>query len=273
MKILGKNKAFQESFFNLQKMPTYMPAFHKTPWFLTDNKENFEKYRDRTTYSADDVEYQFNRHGFRSIEFVHDAVAINVLIVGESNSIGVGLPFGDIWFNQLGAALKERYGFDNVKFFNMSVSAITLDMMAIMINQVYDVLKPDFVIVIGTSFLASSYFLSEDRDKSTDFLHFSLTSELNPSTGRITPDLSFMPPEIHGIANGFTRELNLANCFFKSLFAYSFIKRICQKNFLIYFRNPKVYNINLENEISQYDQEFSNHFLNFDSHILSPASC
>ena len=275
MKLLGKNKAFQDSFFNLQRIPTYMAPFHKSRWFLTDNEKAFEesKHKHQTLYTEEDVFYEFNRHGFRSIEFVHDPEAINVLVVGESNSIGVGLPFGEVWFNQLVDILREREGVTNVKMFNMSVSSVTLDQMSIMINQIYDVLKPDYVIVIGTSFFASSYFMSEDFGKSENFLHFSLTSIFDPPSGKITTDTTFMPPEVQGMAHSFTKDLNLANCFFKSLAAYSFIKRICRKNFLIYFRNPRVYNFKLFDEIEKYDSEFKEHFLDFSTPILSPGTC
>ena len=119
MKILGKTKAFQASFFNLQRMPVYMPASLETRWFLTDTEKNFNKNQHITSYGADDVFYKFNRQGFRSIEFEHDSDAINVLIVGESNSIGVGLPYDEVWFNILGQKLKEHEDIPNIKFFNI----------------------------------------------------------------------------------------------------------------------------------------------------------
>ena len=273
MKLLGKTKAYQKAFFNLQRLPIYMPANHRSQWFLSDDEANFEKAKGQSIYSRDDVTYEFNSHGFRSVEFEHDPDAINILIVGESNSIGVGLPFDDIWFNTLGKQLKYKHGVDRVKFFNMSMSGITLDYMAMLVNQAYDVLKPDFVIVLGTSFFGSTYFMSEDQDKSKEFLCFSLGSVLKPSDGKIAADKTFMPPELRSKAHSFTLDLNLANCFFKSYMAYCFIKRICQGQFLIYFRNQKVYNIALTQEILKYDSDFLDHFLEFSSDIISPANC
>lgn len=273
MKLLGKTKAYQEAFFNLQRMPVYMPANYQSRWFLTDTEANFEKAKGLSSYSIEDVSYEFNSNGFRSIEFTHDPEAINVLVVGESNSIGVGLPFDHIWFNSLANQLRDKHGLEKVKFFNMSMSGITLDYMAMLIDQAYDALRPDFVIVLGTTFFASTYFMSEDRAKSEDFLCFSLTSVFNPDDGKIAPDKTFIPPELHDLSFGFTRDLNLANCFFKSFMAYSFIKRICQGNFFVYFRNPKVYNLDLTQEILKYDSDFLDHFIQFPSNVFSPMSC
>ncbi len=273
MKLLGKTKAYQDSFFNLQRVPVYMPANYQSRWFLTDTQDNFEKAQGLSTYRLEDISYEFNSHGFRSVEFAHDPAAINVLVVGESNSIGVGLPFDHVWFNTLANNLKNKHGVERVKFFNMSMSGITLDYMAMLIDQVYDVLKPDFVIILGTTFFASTYFMSEDSEKSEEFLCFSLTSVFNPPDGKITPDKTFIPPELHGVSNGFAKDLNLANCFFKSFMSYSFIKRMCGSNFFIYFRNPKVYNIDLTQEILKYDADFLDHFIEFSSNIFSPVSC
>lgn len=273
MKLLGKTQAYREAFFNLQRMPVYMPPNYKSKWFLSDSEANLEKAKGLSVYSADDISYEFNSHGFRSIEFVHDPEAINVLVVGESNSIGVGLPFDHVWFNSLANQLRDRHGLKKVKFFNMSMGGITLDYMAMLINQVYDTVNPDFVIILGTTFFASTYFMSEDRAKSEDFLCFSLSSVFNPADGKITPDKTFIPPELYDMSAGFTDDLNLANCFFKSFMAYSFIKRICQGNFFIYFRNPKVYNLDLSQEICKYDKDFFNYFIEFSSNVFSPASC
>lgn len=275
MKLLAKTKSFQESFYNLQRMPTYMPANHKCDWFLTDTVEAYEaaKARGLSTYSKNDVKYEFNSHGYRSIEFKHYPNAINILILGESNSIGVGLPFDHIWFNTLAERLKKEEGLDHVNFLNLSVSSATLDYMAMSLNQAYDLLKPDYVIVLGGTFFGSLYYMSEDQAKSKEFITFPFGSEYNPPSGKITPDKTFIPPEYHHISKEFTRDMNLANCFFKSFMSYSFIKRICNKEFLIYFRNPKVYEVDLPQEISQYDSEFFNHYLNFNTYIISPTSC
>ena len=271
MKILGKHNTFQDAFFNLQKLPVYMQSGSDSKWFLTDDEKTFNANSHRAKYGINDITYKFNKYGFRSIEFDHDPDMINVLVVGESNSIGIGLPFEEVWFNVLEKRLREE-GLSKIKFFNMSAGAVTLDQMAIMINQSYDKLKPDYTMVIGPSFFASSYFRSEP-EKSTDFLHFSLTARFDSPDGKLIPDNIFIPPELHDISSTYSENLNLANCFFKSLFAYSFIKRICAENFLIYFRNPTIYNINVVDEITRYDSDFPERFLHMTAPLLSPMTC
>jgi hypothetical protein len=272
MRFLGKTKAFREAFFKMNCLPVYMEPHLKSKWLLTDNPENFEISKHKTEYGLDSISYELNAQGFRSIEFEHDEDAINILVFGESNTVGIGLPFEDIWFNQLRSELEKQGIKKPIKMFNMAMGACPLDKMAVMLHQSIDILRPDFIIIMGPSFFATSAFTSIDHKHSQDFIGFPLLADWHKTDPTLRTALRFVPGEFHKNIPIYDFNLNIAQCFFTSLQAYFFIRRMAGENLFIFFKNPRMYQIDLVSEIQKFDSDFNKYFLDFKEFVFAPGS-
>jgi hypothetical protein len=102
-----------------KKLPYHVPPGYANTvieWFPTDSRESFHRmmqdpihraYFERKGWDRPGaITYRFNSDGFRSEEF--DYTADNLVTLGCSFTMGVGLPESDIWPTLLGQELNLR---------------------------------------------------------------------------------------------------------------------------------------------------------------------
>ena len=85
------------------------------------------------------IEYKFNKYGFRDEEFVEDENSI--VCIGGSQSFGVGVALEDTWSVVLGNLLGR-------KTYNLSIPAGSMDAIYRVLSQWLPVIKPFAVCVV-----------------------------------------------------------------------------------------------------------------------------
>jgi hypothetical protein len=128
--------------------------------FLSDKIITFPKYQDITlnkmaTDGSETVIYKMNEHGYRS-ESIYKEGDINILILGCSWTLGIGVNFDDIWPNIVGSK------FDNSMIWNYSMYGTSVEFIS---KQYYKILKsgfrPDIILLLWPGFSRRDY-LRED---------------------------------------------------------------------------------------------------------------
>lgn len=85
-------------------------------WWPTDSKESFDRmmqdpvhrayFQEKEWDKPETITYKLNSNGFRSEEF--DPAADNLVALGCSFTMGIGLPYSDLWPSRLAQALNLR---------------------------------------------------------------------------------------------------------------------------------------------------------------------
>jgi len=85
-------------------------------WWPTDTEESFDRmmqdpvhrayFQEKAWDKPDTISYKINSDGFRSEEF--DPLADNLVALGCSFTMGIGLPYKDLWPTRLAQALNLR---------------------------------------------------------------------------------------------------------------------------------------------------------------------
>jgi len=85
-------------------------------WWPTDSKESFDRmmqdpvhrayFQEKEWDKPETITYKLNSNGFRSEEF--DSSADNLVALGCSFTMGIGLPYKDLWPTRLAQALNLR---------------------------------------------------------------------------------------------------------------------------------------------------------------------
>ena len=121
-------------------------------WHGTDSEEFYQKnlrrnqsHLEQYNWIDRSITYKFNSHGFRADEF--DSPGSNVMFLGCSHTLGVGLPVESTWAHQVSTALK-------LKNYNLGVGGSYNDTAFRLAHYWIDQLRPDLVI-----------FLSADRTR------------------------------------------------------------------------------------------------------------
>ncbi|MCB1687676.1 MAG: hypothetical protein KDI33_04295 [Halioglobus sp.] len=118
-------------------------------WFGADSERHYLANK-HPLLGPDDIEYAFNRHGYRCIEFDErerfDEDHLHLLIVGESHAFGLGLPeersYGYLVARELQACTGRE-----VQHWNLSQGGIGADYIARVLPSALAVLRPNFVIL------------------------------------------------------------------------------------------------------------------------------
>ncbi len=97
-------------------------------------------------YGDTDITYTWNQHGFRSDEFVEDG-RDSILVVGDSWTIGMGVPVEHSWPNLLRDKIDP-----NFKIYNLSMAAASNDYIVRALYKTIDILKPKAVFVLWPGF-------------------------------------------------------------------------------------------------------------------------
>lgn len=105
--------------------------------FRRDNPEN---YNPESGYSDSCITYQWNRHGFRSEEFVNDG-RDSILVIGCSFTVCLGVPLEHAWPTLLGNTLSK-------KVYNLGLAASSGDYAVRALYKTINALKPKAVFIL-----------------------------------------------------------------------------------------------------------------------------
>lgn len=119
-------------------------------WMPSDTKESFDRMMQDPVHRAyfhelgwdklGGITYSFNSHGFRSEEF--DQTADNIVALGCSFTMGIGLPYKDIWPTRIGEAL-------NLKVCNLAWGGSSSDRCFRLADYWVPHLRPKLVVLLN----------------------------------------------------------------------------------------------------------------------------
>jgi hypothetical protein len=135
-------------FWQVNRIPR-SPLYPKTEflrWLHTDSEENY-RVRGNTEFSVDSVSYEFNSLGYRGPSFDCDPGEVGVMFVGDSNTLGLGMPWEKLWSTLVVRQLENRWGV-RVRQFNLGWGATGADYAAMMVHQTVDALRPVLVCIL-----------------------------------------------------------------------------------------------------------------------------
>ncbi len=177
---------------------TFAAGVKEARWFNTDSEERF--IADPHPYlGPEDVSYRFNEYGFRCREF-SDRSEINVISMGCSWTIGMGLPY-EYTFSEMFCAMLSEYTGKSVTNWNLAIPGKSNDYMSRVLLNAVPLLKPDIGIICFTAASRREYF-----DVSCH------NYDLMPTADPETPGLLKITKEIYehyyGLASKYDDQMN-----------------------------------------------------------------
>jgi hypothetical protein len=131
---------------NLVPLSPLWPRTRFLRWLHTDSEENYAR-RGNKAFSVESVGYEFNRLGYRGPQLDRAPGERAVLFVGDSNTLGLGMPWEGLWTSRVVEHLEQRWGVP-VRQCNLAWGGTGPDYAAMMVHQSVGVLKPDAVFVL-----------------------------------------------------------------------------------------------------------------------------
>jgi len=122
------------------------PGVRFAHWFATDTEASYYAKGNRA-FSVESVGYEFNSLGYRGEEFDREHGGALVVFVGDSNTLGVGIPRDQVWTSIVTEHLQERWG-AAVRQCNLAWNGTGADYAAMIVHQTVDTLRPDAVFVL-----------------------------------------------------------------------------------------------------------------------------
>lgn len=104
-------------------------------------RDSPDKIRNGNPYTEDQISYKWNSHGFRCNDFVEGSR--NILCLGDSFTVGLGLPVEDTWPMQVGKLYDPE-----VEVYNLGLCAGSYDYALRAIHKTVDVLKPEAIFIL-----------------------------------------------------------------------------------------------------------------------------
>ena len=93
------------------------------------------------------ITYKTNAHGWRSREIDPASPNKKIMFVGCSYTMGIGLPYEDVWTSVATRHIEEALG-EPVEQHNFGYGAHGNDFFAMVVHQVLPILKPDLLVVL-----------------------------------------------------------------------------------------------------------------------------
>ena len=129
-----------------------IPANSDLSWLPYDRPEQASgPYKDVR------VTYETNTRGWRSREVVLPSPNRKIMFVGCSYTMGVGLPYDEVWTSIVTRQVEAALG-ETVEQHNFGYPAHANDFFAMVVHQVLPILKPDLLIVLFTEFSRRTLF-------------------------------------------------------------------------------------------------------------------
>ncbi len=126
-------------------------------WIDTDKPENAQ-------FDAD-ITYTFNEWGFRSDSF-DDRSDINIIVLGCSMTIGVGVALEDIWAERVRRMIQESTG-KSVTIWNLALSGASGDYVVRTLYKIRPTLNPDYIFICWPPIAR----MEMPRESHPDYLH------------------------------------------------------------------------------------------------------
>jgi hypothetical protein len=120
----------------------YQPKSEKVKWISTDCYENFIKNQP-TNYTEDSITYDFNSHGFRTREFELNSRKKNVLFLGCSHTMGVGLRDTEVWTHHVSQIFNEM----EYNCYNLGIGGASGDTVARLLTNSINYVHPIIVFI------------------------------------------------------------------------------------------------------------------------------
>lgn len=130
-------------------------------WLFTDSEDNYRK-RGNKAFSENSISYEFNRLGYRGPEFELKEDEVGVMFLGDSNTLGVGMPWDGLWTSLVTNHLQKRWG-RPVRQYNLAWAGTGSDYTAMMIHQTAEVLRPKVVFILWSYVSRMTWFAVPDR--------------------------------------------------------------------------------------------------------------
>jgi AcrR family transcriptional regulator len=149
-------------FWQVKRIP-WSPLYPRTRflrWLHTDSEENYQR-RGNKEFSVESVGYEFNSLGYRGPELAREPGEALVMFIGDSNTLGLGMPWEGLWTSLVTQRLEQRWGVP-VRQCNLGWGGTGTDYTAMMLHQTVDVLKPDAVFILW-SFVSRMTWFADPR--------------------------------------------------------------------------------------------------------------
>lgn len=108
-------------------------------------------------YRHAQVTYRLNAQGWRSREIVLPSPNRKIMFVGCSFTMGVGLPYYEVWTSIATQQVEAAVG-ETVEQHNFGYAAHANDLFSMVVHQVLPILKPDLLVVLFTEFSRRTLF-------------------------------------------------------------------------------------------------------------------
>jgi hypothetical protein len=115
-------------------------------WMPADTIENYDR-KGNKAYGVDDITYDINSHGYRSIEIDTKSTAKKIMFLGCSITFGIGLPHHEVWTTVLTKRLEQHFGV-TIEQHNFGLPGYGADAMAMVAYQAIPIIKPDLLILM-----------------------------------------------------------------------------------------------------------------------------
>jgi hypothetical protein len=103
------------------------------------------------------ITYKTNAHGWRSREIDPASPNKKIMFVGCSYTMGIGLPYEDVWTSIATRHIEEALG-EPVEQHNFGYGAHGNDFFAMVVHQVLPILKPDLLVVLFSDLSRRTFF-------------------------------------------------------------------------------------------------------------------
>jgi hypothetical protein len=129
-----------------------IPANSELLWLPADLP-----HRASGAYKDVRITYKINAQGWRSREIVPSSPNRKVMFVGCSFTMGIGLPYDEVWTSIATRHMETALG-EPVEQHNFGYGAHGNDFFAMVVHQVLPILKPDMLVVLFTDLSRRTLF-------------------------------------------------------------------------------------------------------------------
>ncbi len=135
-------------------------------WCLTDSKKAYRR-QPHPLFGKWSIRYSLNRHGYRCPDFnrevIEDPTRFRLVVLGGSETFGLGLPADKLYVNLLASRLEEYSGRE-VTAWNLGLPMASSSYMARMLYPAITELRPDFLFLSFPEQLGYREYFNDDDE-------------------------------------------------------------------------------------------------------------
>jgi hypothetical protein len=130
-------------------------------WYQSDSEENYksENKYGPNLYKPGSFDYTFNSNGFRCDEF-NLTSQIPILFLGCSFTEGEGLPIDKCWAYLILEHIRKATN-KTIPYWNLAMSAASIDMNAAVLASFIDQLKPKYIFYLRPPWMRRTVFVEQ----------------------------------------------------------------------------------------------------------------